>query len=341
MSKQANSKDTLNATSSPESESGARPCASPDGPILDLFGVVLPHVRATASPAKAGEQGTTETYGRYLPGSSQSADLSASLANKLKQLSVMVGSTVYAQTWKRKRTPSGRLYWAHTARGRTTKGSDCIGWPTTKSTDGDKGTRSEAGALKEIERAGVQELPTAASLAGWPTPQEDNANNSDGHKGTAFQDLPTTAKTAGWPTCSARDFKDTPGMATTGTNPDGSERSRLDQLPRVAHLTSGATPDGTNAETGKPDGCRVLEPSGWPSPMAQNPKAGNCDFTRHMEVISGQRDHHNGKLDLTIQPLRLNPAFSLWLMMGPRHAAAWMMAGMAASSRSRGKRKGA
>jgi hypothetical protein len=45
---------------------------------------------------------------------------------------------------------------------------------------------------------------------------------------------------SGWPTCSARDWKDTPGMATTGVNPDGTERSRLDMLPRVAALAGPA-----------------------------------------------------------------------------------------------------
>ena len=46
----------------------------------------------------------------------------------------------------------------------------------------------------------------------------------------------------GWPTCSARDWKDTPGMSETGINPDGTERTRLDQLPRVAALASWPTP---------------------------------------------------------------------------------------------------
>lgn len=40
---------------------------------------------------------------------------------------------------------------------------------------------------------------------------------------------------SGYTTPSTRDFKDTPGMAKTGTNPDGSSRSRNDQLPRQLH----------------------------------------------------------------------------------------------------------
>jgi hypothetical protein len=55
---------------------------------------------------------------------------------------------------------------------------------------------------------------------------------------------------SGWPTCSSRDWKDTPEMADEGTNPDGSKRSRLDQLARVAHLTGWPTP---RAITGGPE----------------------------------------------------------------------------------------
>lgn len=54
---------------------------------------------------------------------------------------------------------------------------------------------------------------------------------------------------AGWVTATTRDWKDTPGMATTGK--DG--RTRLDQLPRQAQLVdSGLMPNGSNAETAKP-----------------------------------------------------------------------------------------
>jgi hypothetical protein len=44
---------------------------------------------------------------------------------------------------------------------------------------------------------------------------------------------------------SARDWKDTSGMSESGVDPDGSTRSRLDQLPRQAQLAdSGALPTG-------------------------------------------------------------------------------------------------
>jgi hypothetical protein len=49
---------------------------------------------------------------------------------------------------------------------------------------------------------------------------------------------------------SARDWKDTSGMSETGVDPDGSIRSRLDQLPQQAQLAdSGPTATGGTRET--------------------------------------------------------------------------------------------
>lgn len=100
----------------------------------------------------------------------------------------------------------------------------------------------------------------------------------------------------GWATPATRDYKDSEGMATTGTNPDGSERSRLDQLPRQAQLAGWPTPDTTNLADGTPyevqkanmDARRArvkeqgqngsgrsmtlqfaAQATGWPTPMAK------------------------------------------------------------------------
>ena len=47
------------------------------------------------------------------------------------------------------------------------------------------------------------------------------------------------------------------GMSETGTNPDGSERNRLDQLPRVAHQAFGQPLSGTTAGTEKQGAYRL------------------------------------------------------------------------------------
>ena len=95
-----------------------------------------------------------------------------------------------------------------------------VGWATPRSCDGEKGSRSPEGCMKEMERKGrLDDLPSQAvhNVVGWATP-------------------------------GARDHKDTPGMSATGVNPDGSIRNRLDQLGRQVGLT--VTP--SSAETEKP-----------------------------------------------------------------------------------------
>ncbi len=82
----------------------------------------------------------------------------------------------------------------------------------------------------------------------------------------------------GWPTASARDWKDSPGMATTGINPDGSERTRLDMLPRVAHLAGWPTSqardgDGRGGMEERTGGQRrnlddYVTLAGWATPVA-------------------------------------------------------------------------
>ena len=122
------------------------------------------------------------------------------------------------------------------------------------------------------ERSGTVELVTDAgcSLASWSTPRNEDAESAGMRhsRGTA-DTLTAQSSLAAWSSPSARDWKDTAEMATTGTNPDGSERSRLDQLPRQANL------------------------AGWPTPMAGSPatenynEAGNNDSSRKTVELAG------------------------------------------------------
>jgi hypothetical protein len=63
-----------------------------------------------------------------------------------------------------------------------------------------------------------------------------------------------------WPTANSRDWKDSAGMSQTGTNPDGSQRNRTDQLARVVFSLGRPAPanPSTNgsrpASGGNPDG---------------------------------------------------------------------------------------
>jgi hypothetical protein len=71
--------------------------------------------------------------------------------------------------------------------------------------------------------------------------------------------LSAASQLAGWVTPSSRDWKDSPGMSLTATNADGSERTRLDQLPRQ---TIGATPCHGPASTEK-SGVLAAEFARW------------------------------------------------------------------------------
>jgi hypothetical protein len=76
---------------------------------------------------------------------------------------------------------------------------------------------------------------------------KDRTGNGNGFGLTLGQAVALNVQ--GWATPSIRDWKDTPGMATAGTNPDGSERSRLDQLPRQAAQALGPTSSSSPAGT--------------------------------------------------------------------------------------------
>ncbi|WP_366938397.1 DNA cytosine methyltransferase [uncultured Desulfovibrio sp.] len=107
--------------------------------------------------------------------------------------------------------------------------SDCTGWRTPSSSDG------EGGVLQMIPgKQGKYKLRDMAQLSGWPTPTATDAARGNGtiRPHDTGIPLPQKATLAGWVTPSARDWKDTPGMATE--RPDG--RARLDQLPRQAAL---------------------------------------------------------------------------------------------------------
>jgi hypothetical protein len=168
----------------------------------------------------------------------------------------------------------------------------------------------------------------ARELAGWATPSaipygEDLEKELSrrkalkekwGNGNGAGMTLGVQAQMAGWPTCSSRDWKDTPGMATTGVNPDGSERTRLDQLPRVASL------------------------AGWPTPHTPRLHDSDMSSSQYIDKTLGLRQNSFGVGTERTAGFRLNPLFSLWLMGFP--PIGWACCGVRAmlSASKRGKR---
>lgn len=125
------------------------------------------------------------------------------------------------------------------------------GWATPQSRDHFPAHTPEYIAEKKAQGHGMQNLNDQAAMVGsWSTPRAEDAESSGMRHSRGVADtLTAQSSLAVSPrvTPSARDWKDTPGMATTG--PDG--RNRLDQLPRLASLAEhGLTPTSSGAATG-------------------------------------------------------------------------------------------
>jgi len=211
MSEQTISGGTLSATSSQESGSGPTPSDKQDGLTTDLFGQALAPASPSAAPAKASGMKTSATYGRLGQGSSESRALTLSLANRLQTVTDTLGSTLWEMNWRASATPSGRYVPRLVVSERLTSGSGFTSWPTPMANDSER--------------------------RGLVAPSDKTLNNA------------AAASVSPRATPSTRDWKDTAGMAVTGINPDGSERVRLDQLPRLASLASWSTPRAEDSES--------------------------------------------------------------------------------------------
>lgn len=130
MSMETNSEGTAGSICSQASADGTSLSGSQDGPTMHRCGPGV--ALANHSHRQGGNvvQMTLDTCGITCSGSSESAALSGSLASRLRTRFGMGGWMEFVQTWRQLVTPSGRVYWAHTASPRRTGGNGCGGWPT-------------------------------------------------------------------------------------------------------------------------------------------------------------------------------------------------------------------
>lgn len=223
------SEATPSATSSPASADGRSHSGKPDGQTLDLFGPVPAPASRSASPAKARARTTSATCGPRSSGSSPSADLSLSLASRLQARTRLLGSTLYALTWKARVTPSGRSIPALRASVRRISDSACTGWPTPTSALADKSVRTFDGGLSEAMRSHGPDLAAASCLCGWPTPLARDHNGAylkgPRDRGAKSPPLNELARLAGWNTAAASDGnggkRPHPETSMTGRHPTG------------------------------------------------------------------------------------------------------------------------
>ncbi len=153
----------------------------------------------------------------------------------------------------------------------------------------------------------------------WRTPRANDHKgglrpDSDSQRPTSDHFLPDQVNFTIWSTPSARDWKDSPGMAQTGVNPDGSTRTRLDQLPRQVALyptpTSLAPARNGNNEAGNPAGLVAIRAIAIGMPQS-------------------------GSSVQTEKPGALAPDFVAWLMGFPT---TWLECAPEAMPKSRSKR---
>lgn len=225
MSQQLTFWDIPSVTFLPESADGASRSGLPDGPTTARSGPEAAPASVSAPLESNADLPTSATCGPCSPISSASAALNASLANRLKTRFATVGSIEYTQTWKEKVTPSGRMYWAHTASERRIGDTASIGEP----------------------------YP-------WPTTQANNTNDAE-KRGELANDprngLPMVAQICAWPTATSRDWKDCAEVPNVPLN------ALLGRMVWQVFLP-GQTGAESTAATGKLDGYR-LNPyfSGW------------------------------------------------------------------------------
>lgn len=269
MFEQTTSGDIRSVTSSQVLGCGVLPCEWPDGPMTSLSGQVLAPASLTPLPEDSKVRKTKGTYGPSGSASSPSLVLQQFTESRLLMQLPKAGWTASMMTWKRKATPSGRLYCQLAVSAPRTAGTDCGLWVSPTAQDHSRGV-----APSRLQDKGIPLTQQVGNImALWQTPVADDSVerekgkfNSRGEPKlsaqalwpTATSNCSTGAGTQGrdggmnlqtaamWATPSSRDWKDSPGMSKEGINPDGSQRTRMDQLPRQIPLeTSNGSPAPT------------------------------------------------------------------------------------------------
>ena len=171
---------STSATSSQGSGSGAMPFGKPDGVTTATSGPEAVPASLSASQDVKVASVMSAISGRTGRGSSASADLTLSLASRLQVVTGLLGSTLFALTWKQRVTPSGRSIPALRASGLRTSGSDCSSWPTPNTPSGGRSVDpSERGNTMADHHHFPHDLPNAAALATWATPTTRDHKDGD------------------------------------------------------------------------------------------------------------------------------------------------------------------
>ncbi len=332
-----------NATSLPAGDSGAWRLSGRDSGRLMASGREAARASPSVAPGPGRGRPTSGTCGRSSSGSSASAgqglclesksrqpQLSERLGDALKARLARYGSMEYDQTWKPRVTPSGLRYWAHTASGRRTSGSGCTGsqTPTVQDACGrDRHNQKNGGVILSLLG---ESMLAGTPLHGYTTPRQSDPKT--GHEYTenmTGKSLAMDANLAGHPT---------PNCPTGGANSNRENRGAGGaDLEEVANLAGHPSPraedsEQTVAHRGQPDtltSCERL--AGHPTCTTRDHKDGSAGSCRNVPEngLLGRQCHGATTASTDTSTARtagyrLNPGFSLWLMIGiPSIVAAW------------------
>lgn len=173
-SNQTTSKASSKRISSPASEDGQLPCASPDGQTIDLFGPEAAPASLSASPESKLDSRIPVTYGPTSKDSSTSDVLQSCLESRLRAR--LNGSELCEVTWRPWNTPWGQCRLKPRARVRTTSEIGFGLWPTATTSSG--GSNNDSAAV--LQRGHGINLIGAAKAALWGTARV----TTDGGRGT-------------------------------------------------------------------------------------------------------------------------------------------------------------
>ena len=247
------------ATSLPVSESGAERYDSLGGLTIDEYGQALAPANLSARQAKEMGLLTSGICGLRSTISSSSADLQASLENRLLLKTLHLGSTLYKLTWKQWVMPSGRSRSRLRASVLRTSETEHTGWPSPRVQDS---KHAEATQWEIENRRPDYLLHTAAAITGWPTPDAHAGSGgrtpadlmaTERPNGTKIQvTINHAAAMASWVLPTSRDHKDAtlsgwPTPLVGGTGPashgqiSGDYRKAMEvirNVPQPARLTA-------------------------------------------------------------------------------------------------------
>jgi hypothetical protein len=348
-------KDSYAAAFLPGLDFGTSPCSGRDGQKTGPYGMGPLHASLSVAPGQGKGPPTNGTSGQCSATLSPPADrqefsaskspapqLSEKLGEALQRRLSRFGSMEYGQTWKLRVTPLGLRYWAHTASGRHISGSGCTGsriegHPTPQANEIEESYESKIArnarmvAEGKAKGCGSPRSAAIASLAGHPTPNalpENRGGLQTSPEGAMKRresghmlNLDDSAQLAGYQS------PNTMGGGSTSRGGDRIDEPMLGGIAKLAgHPTTAARDwrDGRSNQHGK--NARPLNEvvmlAGHATPrVTTNNGLGNpdraCDGKSRLEdQCLGATPSSTATSTAKTAGYRLNPGFSLWLMIG-------------------------